>query len=73
VTRLRLTTATQRLVVGYDPDLTTYYIETGPATPASKPEEDPDEGLSAARGRRSLTRFSGHIGWGDHAAVAAVL
>lgn len=23
--------------------------------------------------RRSLTPFSGHIGWGDHAAVAAVL
>jgi len=25
------------------------------------------------RWHRSLTRSSGHIGWGDHAAVAAVL
>jgi len=51
VTRLRLTNATQRLVVGYDGDLATYYIETGPATSASTREEDPDEGLVAVRGR----------------------
>jgi hypothetical protein len=51
VTRLRLTNATQRLVVGHDAEMATYYIETGPATSASEPEEDPDEGLIAVRGR----------------------
>ena len=51
VTRLRFTNATQRLVVGYDGDLATYYIETVPATSASELEEDPDEGLVAVRGR----------------------
>jgi len=51
VTRLRLTNATQRLVVGHDADMATYYIETGPATSTSEREEDPDEGLIAVRGR----------------------
>jgi len=51
VTRLRLTTATQRLVVGYDADLSTYYVETCPATSGPEPNDDPDEGLAAVRGR----------------------
>ncbi len=50
MTRLHLRTGTERLVVGYGPDLTTYYVEAGSAQPAD-PTGDPDEGLETIRGR----------------------
>lgn len=51
MTRLRLTTPTGRAAVGYDPDLTTYYLELGPPATGTEGAADPDEGLIAFRGR----------------------
>ena len=51
MTRLRLDTADGRVVVGYDPDLATYYLETGEPPNLTTGEDDPDEGLVTVRGR----------------------
>ena len=51
MTRLRLDTADGRVVVGYDPDLATYYLETGQPMALAAAENDPDEGLVTVRGR----------------------
>ena len=48
MTRLERGDAEKRVVVGYDPDLATYYVETG--RPPLDPD-DPDEGLVTVRGR----------------------
>lgn len=62
MTRLYLHTDTERLVVGYDHDLTTYYVEAGSAQP-TYPSGDPDEGLETVRGRTAgdLPDLSGLI------------
>lgn len=48
MTRLEHRNGDERVVVGYDPDLATYYLETGPQPVDA---DDPDEGLVTVRGR----------------------
>ena len=48
MTRLERSDGEKRVVVGYDQDLATYYVEAGP--PSLDPD-DPDEGLVTVRGR----------------------
>ena len=61
MTRLERQGDDGRVVVGYDPDLATYYVETGP--PPVDPD-DPEEGLVVVRGRteHDLPDIAGLVG-----------